>query len=64
MARMLANVSRDELAKLSGVSARTIGNYEAGSTQMLPAYLASVRRELERLGVEFLPRDGVARRAG
>jgi transcriptional regulator with XRE-family HTH domain len=64
LARTLAEISRADLAKLSGVSEKAIGNYERGQTQLMRANRELVRRALEQLGVEFLEGDGVKRRDG
>lgn len=64
LARTLAGVSRAKLAKLSGVSTQTIGNYERGDVQLIRANHEALVRALERLGVEFLEDDGVKRRRG
>jgi transcriptional regulator with XRE-family HTH domain len=61
MARMLLGIKRSELAKLSGVSERAIGNYEAGATKLIRLNHEAVRKTLEKLGVEFLDDDGVKR---
>jgi hypothetical protein len=52
------------LAKLSGVSVQTIGNYERGDTRIIRSNHDALRRTLEGLGVEFLEDDGVKRRRG
>ena len=62
LARTLAEISRSELAKLSGVSVQTIGNYERGDVQLIRANHEALVRTLEKLGVEFLEDDGVKRR--
>ena len=61
-ARALLNLKRDDLAKLAGVSEGALGNYEREKTGMMRHNMEAVRRTLEGLGLEFLPRDGVARR--
>lgn len=63
MARALLDLKRADLAKLAGVSEKTIGDYERGQRTMLRTHVEAVRRTLERLGVEFMAdRDGVMRR--
>jgi transcriptional regulator with XRE-family HTH domain len=64
MARTLLDLKRSELAKLSGVSDRTIGNFESGKRKLIRANHETLVRTLERLGVEFLEDDGVKRRKG
>jgi transcriptional regulator with XRE-family HTH domain len=64
LARTLAGISRAELAKLSGVSVQTIGNYERGDRRIIRANHEALVRTFERLGVEFLEDDGVKRRRG
>jgi transcriptional regulator with XRE-family HTH domain len=61
-ARALLNIGRDDLAKLSGVSERAIGNYEMGRTKFIRSNREAVRKTLEQLGVEFLGGDGVRRK--
>ncbi len=60
--RALLNIGRDDLAKLSGVSERAIGNYEMGRTRFIRSNREAVRKTLESLGVEFLEGDGVKRK--
>lgn len=61
-ARALLNIGRDDLAKLSGVSERAIGNYEMERSKFIRSNREAVRKALEQLGVEFLEGDGVKRR--
>ncbi|GJE51459.1 hypothetical protein GOFOIKOB_4518 [Methylobacterium tardum] len=55
-ARALLNMSRDELAALSGVSARTIDNLESEARTPIQATQIAVMSALMS-GVEFLPPD-------
>ena len=43
LARTLAEISRAKLAKLSGVSVQTIGNYERGDTRCAKSLKATGR---------------------
>jgi transcriptional regulator with XRE-family HTH domain len=61
-ARALLNIGRDDLAKLSGVSERALGNYEMGRPKFIRSNREAVRKTLEQLGVEFLGGDGVRRK--
>jgi predicted transcriptional regulator len=63
-ARALLDVSRDWLARRSGVSKRAISNFEAGKTTPIPNNLAAIRQALEQAGIEFLPEEGVKLRDG
>ncbi len=51
-------MSQAELASSSGVSLRTIANFENGHTQLIPANVAALRRALERAGVDFIDANG------
>lgn len=64
MARILLDLKRAELAKLSGVSERAIGNFETGRSKLIRANHEMLQRTLEKLGVEFLENDGIRRREG
>jgi transcriptional regulator with XRE-family HTH domain len=57
-ARGLLEMSQAELASTSGVSLRTIANFENGHTQLIPANVAALRRALEKAGVEFIDANG------
>ncbi len=58
-ARALLNISQAELARLSGVSARTIASFEGEEARTIAANLAMIKAALEGAGVEFLDGDGV-----
>ena len=62
MARILLDVKRADLAKLSGVSEKAINNFEMGYSKLMRANHEALQKTLERLGVEFLEDDGVKRR--
>jgi transcriptional regulator with XRE-family HTH domain len=62
MARVLLDLKLDDLAKLSGVSARALWSFEMGRSKLMRANHEALQRTLERLGAEFLEDDGVKRR--
>lgn len=63
MARALLNIKLADLAKLSGVSAKSLWSFEAGRSALTRGNRELVLRTFERLGVEFMnERDGVMRR--
>lgn len=53
-ARALIDVSREELANLSGTAHRTIVDFERGARQPRMNTLEALRQALERAGVAFL----------
>jgi transcriptional regulator with XRE-family HTH domain len=57
-ARGLLGMTQAELASESGVSLRTITNFEAGERNLIPAILAAIRKALEDAGVEFIAENG------
>jgi transcriptional regulator with XRE-family HTH domain len=57
-ARGLLGLTQTDLAARSGVSLRTIVNFESEQRQTIPANLAAIRRALEDAGVEFIDEDG------
>jgi transcriptional regulator with XRE-family HTH domain len=63
MARTLLDIKLTDLAKLSGVGAKTIWNFENKRTQITRPNHDTLVRTFEQLGVEFLERDGVQRKA-
>lgn len=63
-ARGLLNMTRTQLAKRSGVSARAIANFESGKTTPIKANLAILRQTFELFGVEFFAHDGVRLKSG
>ena len=62
-ARALIGISRDELARQSGVSKRAIAAVEAGESRLMRLNHEAVRQTLERAGVQFTEADGVRRRS-
>ncbi len=62
-ARGLADLTQEQLAKLSRVSKRTITSFEAGQGSPIPSTLASIQRALESAGVEFDATGGVRPKA-
>ncbi|MCG5246862.1 helix-turn-helix domain-containing protein [Methylorubrum sp. B1-46] len=61
-ARALLNLSRDQLADLAGVSARTIDNLESETRKPIRATQNAVLGALLGAGVEFDPGDPEAGR--
>ncbi|AWC22219.1 helix-turn-helix protein [Aminobacter sp. MSH1] len=53
-ARALVDLSREELANLSGTAHRTIVDFERAARQPRAATLDALRRALEQAGVIFL----------
>jgi transcriptional regulator with XRE-family HTH domain len=53
-ARGLVDLTQDQLAKLSGVSKRTIAGFETERTVPIPANLRAIRHALEMAGVRFI----------
>jgi DNA-binding XRE family transcriptional regulator len=52
-ARAILELKRVDLAKMAGVAEKTLGDFERGRRVMLRAHVEAVRRQLERLGIEF-----------
>ena len=53
-ARALLNLSREWLAKRSGVSRRAIANFESGASgSLMPMNARAIRETFEREGIEF-----------
>lgn len=63
--RALLNWSREKLATVSGVPARTVADFELGNTTPRATTTAAIRSALESAGVEFTDGDapGVRLRA-
>ena len=51
------------MATKSGVFQKAIANFELGKTTPMRANLIVLKQTLEQLGIEFLERDGVKRKA-
>jgi transcriptional regulator with XRE-family HTH domain len=61
-ARAMLNVKAADLAKLSGVSAKSLWSFENERSNLTRGNHELLQRALERLGVEFMAeRDGVMR---
>ena len=58
-ARSALGLTREELAPVAGVSARTIMDFERGTREPINATKAALRTALEARGAEFLPDGGV-----
>lgn len=58
-ARAVLNLSRSELATLSGVAAATIGTFETENAETRSNSISQLRIALESAGIEFLDADGV-----
>jgi transcriptional regulator with XRE-family HTH domain len=56
-ARGLVGLTQTDLAARSGVSLRTINNFETEQRETIPANLAALRRALEAAGLEFIDDD-------
>ncbi len=57
-ARGLLGITQGELAEKSGVSLRTIVNFEAGKHQPIPANLSMLQQALEAAGIIFIDPNG------
>ncbi len=57
-ARELLRITQLELAEATGVSDRTIRDFETGKSEPSQATREKVRAELERRGIEFTNGDG------
>lgn len=57
-ARALLGITQGDLAAQSGVSQRTIANFETDQRQPIPSILSALQRGLEEAGVEFIEENG------
>jgi transcriptional regulator with XRE-family HTH domain len=51
-------ISQRDLSVASGVSLRTVQNFEAGARQTITANAVALRTALEAAGVEFIAENG------
>lgn len=58
MARAALGLGVRDLAKISGVTANTISNFENGNN-VLASTLNAIEKSLEKKGIEFLTENGV-----
>lgn len=58
-ARSALGLTREELAPLAQVSARTIMDFERGAREPIAATRGALKAALEARGAEFLPDGGV-----
>lgn len=63
-ARGLLNWSQQDLAERTNISATSIGNIENGQTLPRESTLIAIEKAFTDSGIEFLPNDGMRRRAG
>jgi transcriptional regulator with XRE-family HTH domain len=63
-ARAMLSMTREELARRSGVSAGAIGGFEKEETKLMRQNHEAVREALEAAGVEFIGRRGVQLKNG
>jgi len=57
-ARALIGWSREQLAKESGATTRTVARFELDEGTTRPSTLAAIRQTLEAAGVEFIDENG------
>lgn len=62
-ARGLVDITRGELAEMSGVAVGTIGAFENETVETRTQAVTSLRLALENAGVEFLDGDGIKTRS-
>jgi transcriptional regulator with XRE-family HTH domain len=56
-ARALLGWTQSQLAERSGVSLRTVANFEGGEHQPIPSIQAALERALQEAGIIFLDQD-------
>ena len=57
-ARGLLGWTQDQLAEASGVSKKTLADFEGGRRTPYGRTLADVQRAFETAGIEFIPENG------
>jgi transcriptional regulator with XRE-family HTH domain len=57
-ARALLNLSREELAAMAKVAARTVTDFERGARSPIRITRQALRQALEAAGVEFIEQNG------
>jgi transcriptional regulator with XRE-family HTH domain len=57
-ARGLLGMTQRDLASKSGVSLRTVINFEAAEGRPIRAVMEAIRKALEDAGVDFIPENG------
>jgi transcriptional regulator with XRE-family HTH domain len=57
-ARGLLNISQGDLALRSGVSLRTVINFETGERRPIRTVMDAIRKALEDAGIEFIAENG------
>lgn len=63
-ARGILNWSQGDLSSRTDISATSIGSIENGLTQPRESTLAIIQKSFEDAGIEFLPNDGIRKKAG
>ena len=60
----MLSMTRGELARISGVSARAIGAFEKEESKLMRLNHEAIRQTLEAAGVEFIGTRGVQMKNG
>jgi transcriptional regulator with XRE-family HTH domain len=55
----MINMSREELARRSGVSFRAISSFEQGKTKLMKLNHEAIRQALEAAGIVFIASTGI-----
>lgn len=63
-ARGILNWSQSDLSERTGISTTSIGALEKGTTQARESTLTKIQKVFEDNGIEFLPNDGLRKKAG